>query len=244
VQGTKNVFLPAAKLDAQTLGDIAGVRAAGGDWSFGFAFMNNNNLSIASDALYFTHITVTPGTGEWVFETPTGTEPPVVTDPSLTGDIDLEATTVAAQDGALSLSVAADAKATLGAATLVNQLSTSTGTLPEFSVVDNRVVTRKGWTLTAGVADFSLVGDVTKTIDAKQFGTQPKIVGAGTTATGVELGNGQVAGSAQKSFTFASAPATQGVGTTVLGGDLRFVAPAEAPAGTYTSKRTLTLVSK
>ena len=234
----------------------AGLKASGGAYSVGVAFTKDNGFTVVNGFSYFAYVDITPGTGAWTFATPSsdnggntgGNNGGTTTDPSLTGDIALEASTVAAQDGALSLAVASGAKATIGSPKLENQLSKSTGSLPEFQVVDQRVVSRKGWTLTANVADFSLlvngVADSSKKIDGKQLGTSPKVVTTGTTATGVTAGAAQAAGSANKSFSFASAAAGAGVGTTVLGGDLTFVAPAEAVAGTYTSKMTLTLVSK
>ncbi len=241
--GKRVTFMPAARLSSQTNGDINGVKANGGDYSLGFAFLNNNGNTIASDAIYFTYITVTAGTGEWTFDTPSASTT-TPTDSSNSGQIGLETTTVAAQDGALSLSVPANSKATLGTATLVNNQSTSTGTLPEFSVVDQRVVSAKGWSLTASVADFALSTDATKTISAAQLSTTPKVVSAKTDAAGVVAKAATVVGSAASSFSFAEAPVGSGVGTTTLGGDLKFVAPSNAAAGTYTSKMTLTLVSK
>lgn len=239
--------------NALIAGNAAGAKAAGGDFSLGFAYVRNNGLTIAAGGVVFGHVVVTPGTGAYTFVgttnvagpdctvTPLPAECPPV-DPTLTGSIDLEATTIGAADGALSLTVPAGAKATLGAATLVNQLSTSTGTLPTFTVSDARVVTRPGWTLTSSVADFKAGAS---TIEAKNFGFAPAIFADGTTSTGVTVAAGQVAGSANNAgAAFASADAGSGLGDTKLNAALKLVAPANAAAGTYTSKMTLTLVSK
>ena len=225
----------------------AALKISGGDFSLGVAFTKNAGNQLATAGVTFTHIHITAGTGAWTFETPSGpTAPdPCVTDPAScqNGQIDLEATTVAAADGALTLSVPAGAKATFSAATLVDHLSTSTATLPEITVTDDRVVTKKGWTLTSTVADFV---SGSNTIAAKNLGVAPKVVATGTTSTGVTAAAAQVAGSAvfPSAAPFADAAAGSGVGVTKLSADLTLVAPADAPAGTYTSKMTLTLVSK
>lgn len=244
VPGTKDIWLPSASLSSLTTpgaSSIDAVRAAGGDYSLGFAYMRNNGLNISTGGVYFAHIHVTAGSGSWTFlnSEAASTQPPV--DPTMTGDIDLQATTVAAQDGNLSLSVPASAKVTFGAATLVDNRSTSTGTLPNVTVQDDRVVSHPGWTLSATVADFA----GPQTIDKKQLGWTPAVVTAGTTSTGAVAGAALSAGSANwGSAKLAAAPSGAGLGTTVLGANLTFVAPGDAPAGTYTSKMTLTLVGE
>jgi hypothetical protein len=159
----------------------------------------------------------------------------------MTGSIAMSATTTAAANGALSLSVPASAAATFGSPTLVNNKSTTTGTLPNVTVTDDRVVTRQGWTLSAAAADF-VNGQVT--IDKVNLGIAPTVVAGSTTAGGVTPGTAKAAGSGSFPMTFAEAAANQTVGTSVLGGNLTFVAPQDKAAGTYTSTLTLTLVSK
>lgn len=240
IPGTKDIKLPSAQLTNNTLGALQGVRTAGGNYSLGVACMKNNNLNVASTGVYYTYISVTAGTGAWTFETPAGVVAPV--DPSLTGDVNLSATTIAAQDGTLSLEVPVNATAVIGNPTLVNQLSVSTGQLGDFTVKDSRVVTHAGWTLTSTVAEFVNSADANSKIEAKQLGVKPKVVS--TTAAGVTASTEQVAGSAVYPAPFADATNVAQVGDTVLNADLKFVSPANKAAGTYTSKLTLTLASK
>jgi hypothetical protein len=224
---------------AQTSGANAPIKANGGDWSFGAACLKDNNVNLASSGVWFFTAHVTAGTGAYTFDPATTTGP--VTPPSGSGSIDIQATTVAAQDGVLSLVVPANAKATLGTASLVNQLSTSTGTLPTFQVSDQRVVSAPGWDLTASTAAFVNASDATKTIDSKQLGVKPAVVG---TANNVVPGAEHVAGDSTAFSGFASAAAGSGLGSTSLNAALTLVAPANTPAGTYNSTMTLTLTSK
>ena len=232
---TKNVLQVNVSPDQMLLGNKKAVRDNGGQYSIGFAFMKNNALTIADAGVVYHYITVTPGTGAYTFEDPAGIVEPAPV--GTTGDVNLEATTIAAQDGALSLTVPSATTAVIGDPKLVNQLSTSTGVLGDITVKDARVLTHSGWTLTSTVADF-VAGS--STIPASQLTVTPKIVS--TTATGITTA---AAGAASKTGTpFAAAGAEGQVGDTVLNADLKFVAPASAPAGTYTSKMTLTLVAK
>jgi hypothetical protein len=158
----------------------------------------------------------------------------------------LSADVLAAVDGTLALSVPANAAATFEAPKLVDNKSTTLGTLPAITVTDERVATRKGWTLQADVADFTTTATSSTTADTKiskaQLGIKPSYTSG--TAAGYSVAAEQVAGSAVYPAAFASADKDNKVGTTVLGGDLTFVAPQEKPAGTYTSTLSLTLASK
>jgi hypothetical protein len=236
VPGTKTVLQPSIAPASITEGAPATVKQNGGQYSVGFAFTKNNGLTVASAGVVYMYINVTPVTGAYTFEDPTDaapTEPPAGT----TADINLSATTVAAEDGTLSLVVPANSTAVIGNPALIDNLSTSTGVLGEITVKDSRVVTHKGWELQSTVADF-VAGD--STISAAQLTVTPKLVS--TSATGVLAA---AAGAAAKTGKpFASATDAAQVGDTVLNADLKFVAPASAPAGTYTSKMTLTLTSK
>jgi hypothetical protein len=224
---------------------------AGGDWSLGIACLNALDVV---QAVYYRYITVTAGSGgtptrfvaaettDAVVE-PTATPTPV--DPTLTGSIALSAATLDAVNGTLALSVPASAAATFNTPTLVNNKSTTTGTLPFVTVSDGRVVTKQGWTLSADVADFtSGVSPNVITIPKSALGIAPSISAGSTTAAGALAGTATVAGSATYPFTFAHAVANNTVGNTVVGGALTFVAPQEKAAGTYTSTLTLTLASK
>lgn len=225
----------------------AAVKSAGGNYSLGIACTKNSGVTVTG--AFYRYITVTAGTGAFTatattdVSTPTPT-PTATADPTLTGTIALSATTTAAVNGTLSLSVPASAAATFGSPTLVANKSTTTGTLPNITVTDDRVVTRQGWTLSANVADFVNSTDVTNTIGKAYLGIAPAVVAGSTTAAGVTAGTPTVAGSATYPATFAEAAAANAVGTTVLNGALTFVAPQNKAAGTYTSTLTLTLVSK
>ena len=223
----------------QVQGSSAVVLSSGGNWSFGVACTTANGVNLASSGVWYFTAHVTAGTGDYTFDPATVAGP--VTPPSGSGSIDIQATTIAAQDGVLSLVVPANSKATLGTASLVNQLSTSTGTLPTFQVSDQRVVSAPGWDLTASTAPFVNASDATKTIDPKQLGVKPAVVG---TANNVVAGAEHVAGDSTAFSGFASAPAGNGLGTTSLNAALTLVAPANTPAGTYNSTMTLTLTSK
>jgi hypothetical protein len=242
VSGTKNVFLPDLSPTAMINGTPgqAAVKASGGNYSIGLACTTNNGVTVVG--AFYRSIAVTASTGAFTFAATTdqSSAPAVVT----TGTIALSATTVAAVNGPLSLSVPAGAAATFGAPTLVNNRSTTTGTLPNITVSDGRVNTRQGWTLTATVNDFVNAADSSNTIPKANLGIAPAIVVGSTTATGVTAGAAATAGSATYGRTFAEASAGSAVGDTVLNGALTFVAPQDKAAGTYTSTLTLTLVSK
>jgi hypothetical protein len=124
---------------------------------------------------------------------------------------------------------------------LVNNKSTTTGTLPNVTVTDERIVSRQGWSISANVADFVNSSNNAITIGKTNLGIAPSIV---TNAGGVTAGAATTAGSATYPATFAEASVSNGVGTSVIGGNLTFVAPQDKAAGTYTSTLTLTLVSK
>ncbi|MCA0216158.1 MAG: hypothetical protein LCH43_02255 [Actinobacteria bacterium] len=237
------VLLPSANLSAQVTnngaqnpGSANAVKAAGGQYSVGVAFLNS--LGVVIEASY-TYITVTPVTGAWTFDTPATVTPPPPTTQTFTSN--LNATTIAAADGALSLVAPSNLNVAIGNPVLTNGtsgLSVSTGTLGQFSVQDNRYATHTGWTLTTNVANFT--GPVA--VNKAQLGVKPVLVSAGSQAGGVTLGTEQLAGSAVYPSTFASAVNNPTVGTTNFNADLKFIAPANAPAGTYTSTLTLTVV--
>ncbi|ERK70830.1 hypothetical protein [Leifsonia aquatica] len=235
----KTVIGPNTRPQGQ-LGAIAQIKANGGNYSIGFACLKDNGVNLAASGVWYFTAHITAGTGVYTFDAQSET-PTNPGNPAQTGDIALEATTVAAQDGTLSLVVPSGAKATLGTASLVNGLSTSTGTLPAFTVDDQRVVSKPGWNLTASTANFVNGADSSKTIDAKQLGVKPTIA---TNPGGVVAGTEHVAGDATAFSGFASAPAGTGTGATSLSADLKLVAPSGTPAGTYASTMTLTLVSK
>lgn len=240
------VNLPVVTPESQASGDVNFIKTNGGSYNLGFACTSNNGLDVT--AAYYRTATVTAGTGAFTLAAvdpvtnPSPSNPPAPEGTS--GEIALAPTTVDAQNGTLALSVPANAAATFGAPSLVNNVSTTTGTLPEFKVIDGRVVTRNGWTVTTSVSAFVNSADSTSTIPAASLGLKPKVVTAGTTSSGAVVGDEQIAGSATYPSTFASANASSGVGETVLSGDLKFVAPQNKAAGTYTSTMTVTVVSK
>jgi hypothetical protein len=246
----KNIFQQDLTIsDLQSGTGKSSVQATGGNYSLGIACTKFNG-AVLTGTTFYRHIVVTAGSGAYTATAtadvsapePEPSAPPV--DPTLTGTIALSATTTAAVNGTLSLSVPASAAATFGSPSLVGNKSTTTGTLPNVTVNDGRVVTRQGWTLSANVADFVNASDNTVTIGKTNLGIAPIVVAGSTTATGVTAGTATVAGSASYPFTFAEGAAANTVGNSVIGGNLTFVAPQEKAAGTYTSTLTLTLVSK
>lgn len=236
----KSVLQPSVSLGAQYLGAPASIKSAGGNYSVGMACLKNNDVSLASSGLYYFTAHVTAGSGAYKIDQPDATVTPA--DPSLTGTVDLTATTTAAANGVLSLSVPANATAAIGSPTLIGGLSTSTGTLGDITVNDGRVISQEGWTLSASVTDFTNSADPSVTIDKKQLGFAPKVIS--TTAAGVLASAAQVAGASVFPTAIASSTPASAVGTTIVNADLKFVSPANKVAGTYTSKLTLTLASK
>lgn len=235
---TKTVLLPNANLSGQdtiegnsTSAGAAAVKAAGGNYSVGLAFFNGNSIV----ATYFTYITVTQGTGAWTFETPDGPVAP----PSGSFSSDLNVPVAAAADGVLNLVRPSATVVNFLSAGLVSGLSNSTGTLGQFSVVDERVVSKPGWKLRTTVGDFT--DGSNHTISKAQLGLEPVLVSS--TATGVTLGTTQVAGSGTYPSTFATAPVNSGVGTTVFNANMRFIAPAASTPGTYHSTLTIDLIA-
>lgn len=243
--GTKSSMEPTLSLFAQ--GPKAGdAKAAGGDYSVGLACTINNGVALASSGIWWASVHITAGTGTYTVTQPTAdVVTPPVTPPSGSQDLTLKATTVAAQDGVLSLLAPASSTVLIGNPVLdpTTHLSVSTGKLGDVTVSDGRVVTHKGWDLTTAVSAFTLEGDSAKTIPAAQLGLAPQVVSKPTNSV-VTAATAQVAGSATYTSPFASADNGANVGSTVVDADLTFVAPATATAGTYDSTLTLTLTSK
>ncbi|POH71368.1 hypothetical protein C3B59_01955 [Cryobacterium zongtaii] len=244
--GTKEVL--AATLTPITLINglpgQAAVKTAGGRYSLGIACTIYNGVTTV--ASYYRTINVTAGTGDYTIEAQADKPvPEVPAEPtSTTKNIALAPTIVAPTNGVLSLEVPTGAAATFVAPTLVNNVSTTTGTLGAVTVNDGRFLTREGWDLTANVIDFKNSLDATNTISKSQLGIAPSVTAAGTVATGVTAAAAQVAGSATYPAAFASAAAANTTGLSVLNAGLTFVAPQVKAAGTYTSTLTLTVVSK
>ena len=246
IAGTKEIIAANLSPISLTNGNPgqAAVKAAGGRYSVGVACTKFDGVAVVK-AMYRT-INVPAGTGTYTFEALTAdvvVDPPVVPGPQ-NGTVALAPTTTGAVNGVLALTVPAGAAASFGTPSLVNNKSTTTGTLGNITVNDGRVLTREGWDLSATVADFKNSTDATNTISKSQLGVAPKLVVAGTAATGVTAATAQVAGAASGSYGFASGLAANTVGDSVLNADLTFVAPQDKAAGTYTSTMTLTVVSK
>ncbi|WP_166790583.1 MULTISPECIES: hypothetical protein [unclassified Cryobacterium] len=247
---TLNVLNPFITPVSLYNGAQGAAKAAGGNYSLGIACTNLNGVAVTS--AFFRSISVTPVTGAFtasattdVVTTPTATPTPTPTAPAgTTGTVALAPTTANATNGALALTVPAGAAATFSAPSLVNNKSTTVGTLGAVTVNDGRVVSRNGWDLSANVANFVNSTDATSTISKVQLGLAPSVTVAGTSATGVTAAAAQVAGSASYPAAFASGAAANTVGDSVLNAGLTFVAPQEKAAGTYTSTLTLTVVSK
>jgi hypothetical protein len=162
----------------------------------------------------------------------------------LMGTIAMSAGVSAIQNGFLQLSIPANAAATFGSASIVNNFSVTTGTLGNVEVDDTRWSSNSGWDLQADVATFV---NGANTIAKNNFGLVPSIVTGSTTASGITAATGTTAGSASYPTAFASGAAGADLGTTgttVLNAALTLRAPRTAPAGTYTSTVTLTLATK
>ncbi|MCS5723524.1 hypothetical protein N1028_11120 [Herbiconiux sp. CPCC 203407] len=233
-----NMYLPVLSLGNQTSGNLSTVKA-GGDFSLGFAFMKNNGLTVSDGGAYFTFINVDNG-GTWTFATPSDVVVPPVEGGEF--DVELNADVVDGGPQVLTLSNPASTSATIGNAAMVDGKSTSTGTLGAFTVTDTRYSTHPGWTLTSMVTEFTKNDDATKKIGAQQLGLAPKIAAANPN---VVVSDPQVAGTGVYPSVFAQAnPDKPAAGAVSFDADLKFVAPVGSAVGTYTSKLTLTLVSK
>lgn len=148
-------------------------------------------------------------------------------------------------DGTLSLIVPARLADVLGAGTLVNNMSTSTGSLGQIYVNDQRVTDKPGWILYADVKNFVLSTDPAVIIPRSQLATSPQLIVGSTEATGITVGAATVAGSASYPMVFAqAAPQASLVGNSTFDASFTFVAPQQYPVGIYSSTITLTLVSK
>lgn len=243
---SKNVAQFNTSLYGQNVGNAAAVQASGGDFSIGLACTINNQTKLASTGIYFASIHVTAVTGAYTVDQPTeDVVAPPITPPSGSQALTLKATTLAAQDGVLSLLAPASSTVLIGNPVLdpTTHLSVSTGKLGNVTVSDGRVVTHPGWNLTTAVSVFTLEGDSTKTIPAAQLGLSPIIVSKPLNSV-VTAASAQIAGSGASTSSFASADNGANVGSTVVDADLKFIAPATATAGTYDSTLTLTLTSK
>lgn len=231
----KRVLQPTSSMYQFPIETFAAVKAAGGDYSVGLAYTKNNGVTLVGTQS-FAWITIEKITGDFTYVQAT---PKSTTPADTTGQIAIEAPVAAPVDGKLSLSVPTGAKATLGAATLDNQgRSVSTGTLPTFTVSDERYSTKPGWTVNASVAQFTSGAN---TFDPSALSIAP-VIDASSTATGVTK-PATVAG-AGVAAKFAEAAAGAGTGVTKLSAALSLTAPQGTPAGTYTSTMTVTVVSK
>lgn len=147
-------------------------------------------------------------------------------------------------DGVLSLEVPANAAAQFNTPNIVNNRSVTLGTLGVFAVVDERELSKPGWTLSVNVAPFVLNGDQTKVFNSSYLGLVPVIVNQSSTSVGVNLGTGIIAGGGTYPLVFAEAESGVGTGRTSLNGNLSLIPPVQHTVGTYTSTMTLTLTSK
>jgi len=235
--GTKKVLTPNLAPENTAGVNLASAKANGGTFSLGLAFTDQNAAVVYG--VTFVHITVQPG-GSYTYEPTTfvtGTTPTPAPTGSST-DVGISADVQEAA-GALTFKVPTTSIALTTAINAATQLSESTGTISGIRVDDTRrTVDRKGWSLTQSVTDFTSGSNV---IDKKNLGvTVSKVSGSAASAAVA-----QAAGSAVFPSPFATGDAgVPAQPTTELKADLKLVAPAGTPAGTYTSKMTLTLVSK
>jgi Bacterial Ig-like domain (group 3) len=118
----------------------------------------------------------------------------------------------------------------------------STGSLGAVTVSDGRNQTKPGWTISGQVGDFT---NGSATIDGNGLGWTPKITtpnAAADVVAGPVVAAGANPGLKQGSG-LASAAASKGVGTTVLGADLDLKVPASTPAGAYSATLTITAMT-
>ncbi|MDF2554276.1 MAG: Phosphate-binding protein PstS precursor [Microbacterium sp.] len=155
------------------------------------------------------------------------------------GAIGLEATVLGGVDGALSLAMPIGATAVLAPDVPVDGARVSTGALPSFWVEDGRTMSRPGYTVHSSTTEF-VAGN--NRMPASSLTIAPLLRHEQSDASGVEVSAPFAASTVPRIF--ASAMPGDGVGTTVFGGVLRLVASADAPAGTYRSTLTVTLVSR
>ena len=236
--GVKRQYQPPASLNAFPGASFAAVKAKGGEWSMGIAYTKNNGVTLVGVGSYV-HVTIEKDTANWTYDYPTAIDETPEVPVGGSGQIGIEAPVAAPVDGALSLSVPAGAKATLGAAALdASGKSVSTGALPTFQVSDLRYITKPGWTVNTSVAAFTSGAN---TLQPSVLAIAPAI-DATSTATGVTKVT-SLAGSSTASK-FAEAAAGAGTGLTDLSGALTLTAPLGTPAGTYTSTLTVTAISK
>jgi hypothetical protein len=231
-------------VNIQDLGSGADQAQASTLWSWGLACMSNGTNI---DKVFYRHIE-TNSAGD--FTAVATTDAPVATASAsstplpTSGTVALSAATINSVQGALSLAIASPASTTFGTATLEDNKSTSTGALPVLTVLDERFNTKPGWDLKASVATFVNQANNTLTIDQKNLGIAPTLSNE-STAEGLQLGTARIAGAINNyPMQFAAGTAGSVVGTSVLGGTLKLVAPLGPPAGTYTSTITFTLTTR
>ena len=132
---------------------------------------------------------------------------------------------------------------------LTNPVQTTNGSLSsaklgKLMVTDLRQVSKPGWNLTTTVGTFTRQGG-TDTIANTALGIAPSLVKqAGTGATAPTLASALAAGSGSFPYLFATVAGGGWSGQSTYDADLSFLAPSSAPAGTYSSTLTMTLVSK
>ena len=243
--GTTKVVQPDTSLNNFSGPGVITMKTTGGNYSVGFACTINSGTKLASAGVYYASLHIAAG-GSYTIDQPTVAGPTTQPIPPVGSQaLTLKATTLAAQDGVLSLLAPASSTVLIGSPVLdpTTHLSVSTGKLGNVTVSDGRVVTHPGWNLTTAVSAFALEGDSTKTIPAAQLGLSPIIVSKPLNSVVIAAG-AQIAGSGASTSSFASADNGVNVGSTIVDADLKFVAPATAAAGTYDSTLTLTLTSK
>lgn len=234
--GTKTVLTPNMAPENTAGVNLAAAKANGGEFSLGLAFTDQNAAAVYG--VTFVHITVKPG-GDYTYEPTTYQTTPQPPTGGESKDIAVSAD-VQEPAGSLTFTLPTTSVALTTAINTATQQSESTGSINGVNVIDSRsTANRKGWDLTQSVDNFVSGAN---TIDKKNLGVTVTKTGGAAAAS---AGAAQAAGTATYPSTFATSAAGVSVEpTTQLKADLKLVAPAGTPAGTYTSKMTLTLVSK
>jgi hypothetical protein len=148
---------------------------------------------------------------------------------------------VAAQSsGTLTLTVS-NTPVTMTTPTNAGAFLDSTGALSPVTVTDSRLPTHPGWNATGAVSDFTAG---TNTFSGNDLGWTPAIT-TPNTANDVTAGPKVVSNNPglKTAAALASAAATKGAGTTVVGAGLDLQIPFTTPAGNYSATLTVTLLS-
>lgn len=131
--------------------------------------------------------------------------------------------------------------ASISAVTLEGTSQISSGSLGDFSVVDNRG-SGAGWSVTVSVSDFTCCSP-TKTIEVSNLTINPgSLAVISGKSSGVSSGGARSFTSTKDSTTLMSAVSGAGLGSYKVSPTITLAIPADAYAGTYTATLTVTVI--